>query len=81
MYNQDLVNIGLLFAMLLAYKTVFKKRSMTRDKGVHFIMLKGLTQKDAKVLYLHTLNGVTQINAICHINRIEQKNIYDYVNR
>lgn len=75
MYNQHLVNIGLLFAMLLVYKTAFKKKSTTRDKGVHFIMLKGLTQKNIKVLYLHALNGITQINASCHIHRIEQKNI------
>lgn len=75
MYNQHLVNIGLLFAMLLVYKTAFKKKSTTRDKGVHFIMLKGLTQKDVKVLYLYALNGITQINASCHIHRIEQKNI------
>lgn len=75
MYNQHLVNTGLLFAMLLVHKTAFKKKSTTRDKGVHFIMLKGLTQKDVKVLYLHALNGITQIHAICHIHRIEQKNI------
>lgn len=76
MYNQHLVNTGLLFAMLLVHKTAFKKKSYTTsDKGVHFIMLKGLTQKDVKVLYLHALNGITQIHAICHIHRIEQKNI------
>lgn len=75
MYSQHLVNTGLLFAMVLVYKTASKTKSTTSDKGVHFIMLKGLTQKDVNVLYLHALNGITQINAICHIHRIEQKNI------
>lgn len=63
-------------ATIIADKRVFTKENMTGDKGLPFIMLKGLThQKEVKVLNLYSLKGITQVKAICHINRTAQKNI------
>lgn len=52
------------------------KKSSSREKGGQLIAPKGLIhQKDVKVLNLYALNGITQIDAICHINKIKLKSI------
>lgn len=56
MNGQHLVNNGSLFATLIVYVIAFKKiESVTRNKGVYIIMLKGLThQKDVTCMFACT---------------------------
>ena len=43
-------------AILMSYKIDFKIKTVTRDKGGHYIMIKGSVQEDITIVNIYALN-------------------------